>query len=251
MREKETKREIEEMCPAQRCETAKTVLAGLNPRLIEAIGLNQANEIILFSDTLSKQIPESYAANAFNLFQDSLFRIEVITLCSLWDRADLDKHSIPLLRKLLDNEAVQDLLLQKHTAAEQEKPIGNNFDDHDVKFIRQSRKEQAHNDFKQSRTAFFNSDEKAESSVRQLRNLRHAYVHNFEDWRSATNEKSNADTQPKNKDVSSLLTQTKEVMRAANAVIENEDVAFDAFGSVWEDYTTKLWSNCTFNISNE
>jgi len=38
---------------------------------------------MLYSDTLSKQVPKSYAANAFNVFREALHQIELVRVCAL------------------------------------------------------------------------------------------------------------------------------------------------------------------------
>ena len=259
MREKETKREIEKMCPAQRCERAKTVLAGLNPRLIEAIGLNQANKIILFSDTLSKQIPESYAANAFNLFQDSLFRIEVITLCSLWDRADLDKHSIPLLRELLDNEAVLKCLLDMQVTASLRRPhniTGSpELDEVGRLHIQQVRQEQrvasANSNFMRAHCIYCRKLKALDGSclLTKVRNLRHRYAHNFVDGLATIATHQSPVEQPKYADVDRLLEETIAVVKAAFLLIEQSEVLYEEAETQWLEQTEQLWRNCKFDIS--
>ncbi len=80
------------------------------------IDLHKSNQIISYSPKLSDQIPKSYAAHAFNLFQDGLLRYEVIRICAVWDSArkdDLELESIPTLIMLIDDEAIQTQLIKK------------------------------------------------------------------------------------------------------------------------------------------
>jgi hypothetical protein len=73
------------------------------------INLHAANGIVLYSPVLAKQIPRSHAANAFNIFRDSLFKFEVIRLCVFWDECredDLDMESIPAVIQLIDEPLV-------------------------------------------------------------------------------------------------------------------------------------------------
>ena len=50
---------------------------------------------MVFSPVLASQIPRSYAANAFNVFQRGLHQFEIVRLCALWDAAEAEKENIP------------------------------------------------------------------------------------------------------------------------------------------------------------
>jgi hypothetical protein len=60
----------------------------------------------VYSPTLASQIPESYAASAFNVFRLSMHQIEIVRLCAIWDTADIDKENIATVIELIDNENV-------------------------------------------------------------------------------------------------------------------------------------------------
>jgi hypothetical protein len=48
----------------------------------------KTTRFVLYSDTLSSQIPTSFAANAFNVFQRGMHQFEIVRLCALWDSWD-------------------------------------------------------------------------------------------------------------------------------------------------------------------
>jgi hypothetical protein len=75
--------------------------------------LHENNEIVLYSNTLSQQIPTSYAANAFNVFQLALRQIEIVRLCALWDRAGIDKENIPIIVEAVNDPAVIGKLVEE------------------------------------------------------------------------------------------------------------------------------------------
>src|SRR6266478_3998818 len=75
--------------------------------------LHENNEIVLYSNTLSSQIPTSYAANAFNVFQRALHQIEIVRLCALWDRAGIDKENIPIIVEAVDHPDVIGMLVEE------------------------------------------------------------------------------------------------------------------------------------------
>ncbi|WP_063700856.1 hypothetical protein [Bradyrhizobium centrolobii] len=49
--------------------------------------LRENNAIVVYSDALSKQIPRSYAANAFNAFREAMHQIEMVRLIAFWGPA--------------------------------------------------------------------------------------------------------------------------------------------------------------------
>ena len=68
----------------------------INDRIVEAkrlterlvdhahylLDIRENNAIVVYSDQLSKQIPRSYAANAFNIFREAMHQIEIVRLLS-------------------------------------------------------------------------------------------------------------------------------------------------------------------------
>jgi len=81
--------------------------------LMHSIALHENNEIFVYSDLLASQIPESYAANAFNLTRDALFRYSIIRLCALWERdTSAAAETIPRVVHIVDNRAVISALMQ-------------------------------------------------------------------------------------------------------------------------------------------
>ena len=69
----------------RRVDEAKRVTDRVLDHIHYLLDLHENNAIILYSDILSKQIPRSYAANAFNVFQSAMHQIEIVRLCALWD----------------------------------------------------------------------------------------------------------------------------------------------------------------------
>jgi hypothetical protein len=47
------------------------------------LDIRENNAIVVYSDQLSKQIPRSYAANAFNIFREAMHQIEIVWLNAL------------------------------------------------------------------------------------------------------------------------------------------------------------------------
>lgn len=71
--------------------------------------MRESNRLVVSSPTLAKQIPRSFAANAFNQFQISMHLFEIVRLCALWDSYRDDRESIPAIVALIDKPEIIDL----------------------------------------------------------------------------------------------------------------------------------------------
>jgi hypothetical protein len=56
---------------------AKRLTACVVDHLQYLLDIHENNAVVLYSSTLSKQIPKSYAANAFNVFREAMHQIEI------------------------------------------------------------------------------------------------------------------------------------------------------------------------------
>lgn len=101
---------IARLSPAQRLQKAREKSSRLVDHITELVRVHESNRIVIYTDTLARQIPRSLAANAYNDFKNSLFYFEVIRLCALWDRCKEDRESIPTVITLLDDATVQSLV---------------------------------------------------------------------------------------------------------------------------------------------
>src|SRR3979411_945048 len=94
----------------ERIEFAKTKLGKVLDHFLYVVELHANNSFVVYSPTLVSQIPPSYAANAFNVFQRSMHQIEIVRLCAIWDSADPEKENIPTVVELIDDEKIIELL---------------------------------------------------------------------------------------------------------------------------------------------
>ena len=78
---------------SERIAAAKQKTARVVDHLQYLLELHENNAIVVYSPTLSAQIPRSHAANAFNVFQRAMHQFEIVRLCALWDSADPEKDS--------------------------------------------------------------------------------------------------------------------------------------------------------------
>ena len=97
---------FENMAPAERIDLAKTKMKKVLDHFLYVLELHANNKFIIYSSILSRQIPTSYAANAFNIFQRGMHQIEIVRLCALWDSADPQKENIPTVVELIDDTAI-------------------------------------------------------------------------------------------------------------------------------------------------
>lgn len=103
----------------ERVELAKGKTQKIIAALRTLLQVRMNNEIILYSDLLSKQVGKSYAAHSFNVLQGALFESEVVRVCALWDRAAnkrqaYSRDSIPAVAWLLSSDEVLEALRAEH-----------------------------------------------------------------------------------------------------------------------------------------
>jgi AbiU2 len=107
---KTTKEIIDALPDRERIELAKGILDKVLDHFLYILALHANNKIITYSPTLVSQIPTSFAASAFNVFQRGMLQIEIIRLCALWDGVDLAKENIPTVIELVDKPDIIDAL---------------------------------------------------------------------------------------------------------------------------------------------
>lgn len=100
----------ETLTPTERLDVARSKMSGIADGVTTLIALEEANQIIVYSPTLSSQIPRSRAAHGFNLFQQSSFAFQLVRTCALWDRASENRLSLPTIAALVDHDDVYDLM---------------------------------------------------------------------------------------------------------------------------------------------
>jgi hypothetical protein len=101
---------FERSTTAERIELAKAKMTKVLDHFLYVVELHANNAFVVYSPTLVSQIPRSFAANAFNVFQRSMHQIEIVRMCALWDTADPDKENIPTVVELIDSEQIIDAL---------------------------------------------------------------------------------------------------------------------------------------------
>lgn len=95
---------------------AKAKMEKVLHHFLNLLALHETNAIVVYSQTLASQIPPSYAAHAFNVFQHAMHDFEIVRLCALWDRAGNDKENIPTVIELIDHAPIIDALAKETRA---------------------------------------------------------------------------------------------------------------------------------------
>ncbi|WP_316206056.1 MULTISPECIES: hypothetical protein [unclassified Bradyrhizobium] len=101
---------IERLTRPERIRIAKAKIKKVLDHFLYLIELHANNSFVVFSPVLASQIPRSLAANAFDVFQRSMYRIEVVRLCAIWDSIDVDKENIPTVVELIDDDGIIEML---------------------------------------------------------------------------------------------------------------------------------------------
>src|SRR5215813_10306701 len=115
---------FEKMSVSERIRLAKEKTKRVVDHLHYLLELHENNAIVLYTPTLSKQIPTSFAANAFNVFQQGMYQFEIVRLCALWDSVKLKKENIPTIIEFIDHPEVIEALAQETASYWQNKGGG-------------------------------------------------------------------------------------------------------------------------------
>jgi hypothetical protein len=234
----------------------------LTERLVDhahyLLDICENNAIILYSDRLSKQIPRSYAANAFNVFREALHQIETVRLSALWDQAHIDNEAVLSVIELIDHQDVVDALAQaardqyarapepldKDAAAEEKASIAQM-----IKQVNEQRgEEHARNAVAGLRKAI--SDGRAmhkSEKLKSIRNLRNKHVAHY-----LTKTRAERDGEiiapMKVGDEKPVLETTLGVIELLYCWVNGVGISFDASRKTDKKCAEELWNGCTFTI---
>jgi hypothetical protein len=112
-KQKKKKIEIKDLPRPERITLAKAKMTKIIDHFLYMIELHANNSFVVFSPVLASQIPYSYAANAFRVFQRSMYQIEIVRLCALWDGIDVEKENVPTVVKLIDDDEIIEMLAEE------------------------------------------------------------------------------------------------------------------------------------------
>ena len=244
------------MTPEDRIDRARGCIKELTYRVQIVLELHAANEILQYTDTLSGQIPPSYAAVAHDIFRDAMFHQEIIRLLALWDKPETNAISVPLAAALINDAAVIDLICKDIFSAHEGRGVRvlNPSEDPDIQkaieeAIRDSQQQFAKRQSEKAASALAASiqaveDLKVGALAEGLKNLRDRVAHSVTNTRQ---ELAGKTTRAK-------YGQEKEVLLKTVSVIEDlycwvNGTSFDIRGDCLElarKHAKEFWTNLRF-----
>ena len=97
----------ENLTAVERTDRAAQAIEQMVDNMIALLQVHASNQLIFFTDTLSKQVPRSKAAHAYLSFSYTMLKSELASICTFWDSASSDRNSLPTVSKLVDDADVQ------------------------------------------------------------------------------------------------------------------------------------------------
>jgi hypothetical protein len=251
---------FEKMTAPERIAAAKDKTRRVVDHAHYLLELHENNAIVLYSPTLSQQIPTSFAANAFNVFQQGMHQIEIVRLCALWDKAEPEKENIPSVIELIDHPDVIEALAEE-TAAHwhgQGGAILNPLDDPELAKLTEQAIVRSNEQFGQEQAQKTRDElRKAIADSRAiLASQKHASIMNLRDKHLAH---SLAETRREKKvgplppvkygDEREMLKATLPIVEALYCWVNGTSLSFDDSREIDRKNAKALWEACTFNIT--
>jgi hypothetical protein len=247
----------------QRLASAK----GRTDRLVDHVtalfGLHEANALIIYSPMLSSQIPRSYAAHAFNAFQQSMHLYELVRLCAIWDKPGTDRESIPTILALLGRSEIIEKLVQDTYRSYASDAMPHDLrptDDPDIEAAKAAwweryRVERAEEQAQKVRDWIATAQEKADAiiaspALKSLRGFRDAYVaHNLTPSETPPNMQD--EVRPvRYGDETPILDATVEIVDALHLALNGTSFDWEGARGIAANNARDLWNGCRFEIRN-
>jgi hypothetical protein len=234
----------------------------LTERLVDhahyLLDIRENNAIVVYSDRLSKQIPRSYAANAFNVFREAMHQIEIVRLCALWDQAHVDNETIMSVVELIDDGEVIKALAENARAQyiSLPEPINADKKDNDatVELLKEANRrrgeEHAANAVKGLRKAIADARAlKSSAELKSIKNLRNKHVAHYLTQSAA--EKSGETIAPmKVGDEKPVLDGSLKIVELLYSWVNGVGISFEASQKTDKRCAEELWSSCKFDIAD-
>jgi hypothetical protein len=243
----------------KRIDEAKRVTVRLVDHTHYLLGIHANNAVALYSDTLYKQIPKSYAANAFNVFREAMHQIEVVRICALWDQAHIDNETIPTVVELIDDQKVIDTLADQ-TRAQHDAPTRIHVSDDERSETSESiarEIQQVHREFgnKQAERAIsslknaIQEARKIRKSERltSIRNLRNKHVAHYL-TQTAEEKKAGPIALMKHGDETPVLDASIGIVQSLYCWVNGVSLSFKDSQAIYQKCADGLWQACTFKI---
>jgi hypothetical protein len=211
---------------------AKRLTACVVDHLQYLLDIHENNAVVLYSATLSKQIPKSYAANALNVFREAMHQIEIVRICALWDNPTLDRESILSVIELIDHPNVLETLADQ-ARGDLPKPAG---DQRAAKAL--SGLKEAIKKAREARTS---------SKLKSIRSLRDKHVAHY--LTEKVEEAENGPSPMKHGDEGPVIEASIAIVEALNSYVNGVGLSFGDCRTIDQKCATALWNACTFKIA--
>lgn len=234
----------------------------LTERLVEhahyLLYIRENNAIVVYSDQLSKQIPRSYAANAFNAFREAMQQIEMVRLIAFWDQPHIDNETILSVIELVDDHKVINALADaaRNTYGSAPEPMDPNASAEEreitVRVLReynaQRGEEHANKAIGGLRKAIAEARAvKSSPQLKSIRNLRNKHVAHY---LTQTNAEKNGEiiTPMKVGDEKPVLEASFRIIESLYCWVNGVGISFEQSQRVDKKCAEELWNGCKFDI---
>jgi hypothetical protein len=240
----------------KRITEAKRLTARLVDHTHYLLDIRENNAVVVYSDQLSKQIPRSYAANAFNVFREAMHQIEIVRLSALWDQAQIDNETILTVIELIDNEDVIKALAENARAQYISTPEPmdpkEKVEESTLQFLKEINKkrgeEHASNALGGLRQAIADARAmKSSAQLRSIRNLRNKHVAHYLTQTNA--EKSGEIIAPmKVGDEKPVLEGSVKIIELLYCWVNGVGISFAESQKIDKKCAEELWNGCKFDV---
>ncbi len=220
-----------------------------------SLQIHANNKAAFQSNILSKQIPVSHAANAFNEFARSMRYFELVRLAALWDTPRDDRISIPTVIDLIKPTDIQEALYEEHF---------NYIRDTAIAAISSSYSEEVRTQIRSSEVDFaqelaLKGRQRLATAIRlsakiqksrrykSIQNLRNIFLAHTLD-KTTMSGANKADFVVLG-DESWLLLRTVRIVDAIHIGINGTSFDWCGAYSIAQRNADSLWKNCTFSVS--
>jgi membrane glycosyltransferase len=218
--------------PQDRIAEAKRLTTCVVNHLQYLLDIHENNAIVLYSDTLSKQIPKSIAANAFNVVREAMHQIEIVRIAALWDNPQtIERESILIVIELIDDPKVLDALADQ-ARADYPPPVANQRAERALSSLKDAIKKA-----RQTRSS---------DTLKSIRNLRDKHVAHY--LTEKAEETTNDIAPMKHGDEVPVIETSISIVEALNSYVNDVGMSFEAARAIDRKCAAALWQKCTFKI---
>lgn len=211
---------------------AKRLTASVVDHLQYLLDIHENNAVVLYSSTLSKQNPKSYAANAFNVFREAMHQIEIVRICALWDNPTLDRESILTVIELIDDPKLLEALADQ-ARGDLPKPVGDQRAAKALSSLKDA--------IKKAR------EMRSSNSLKSIRSLRDKHVAHY--LTEKAEEAENGPVPMKHGDEGPIIETSIAIVEALNSYVIEVSLSFSDCRAIDQKCATALWNACTFKIA--